>query len=130
MGVNSELEPESPCLHGMSFAHEIRLRREGFDNVENLAHADAIDLAVRCGFPYTQLREWIDQAWLRGRLGEDYDAFWKYTGIGSGDELTAAIGDKEGNILEEFLEKLAAGMPEGYLAKLSVVASLLGKRQT
>ena len=33
-------------LAGMSHAHELRLEREGFDNVENLSNADAVDLAI------------------------------------------------------------------------------------
>ena len=51
-------------LAGMSYSHELRLEREGFDNIENLSSADAVDLAVRTCFSYGQLKQWIDQAWL------------------------------------------------------------------
>ena len=74
-------------LAGMSYTHELRLEREGFDNVENLSHADAVDLAVRTCFSYIQLKQWIDQAWLAARLREDYHSFVWRTGIASSEEL-------------------------------------------
>jgi hypothetical protein len=74
-------------LAGMSYTHELRLEREGFDNVENLSHADAVDLAVRTCFSYIQLKQWIGQAWLAARLREDYPSFVQRTGIESSEEL-------------------------------------------
>jgi hypothetical protein len=74
-------------LAGMSYAHELRLEREGYDNVENLSNADPVDLAVRTCFSYNQSRQWIDQAWLAAHLREDYPDFVRHTGITSGDEL-------------------------------------------
>ncbi|MEO6562364.1 MAG: hypothetical protein ABIN99_04870, partial [Nitrosospira sp.] len=74
-------------LAGMSYAHELRLEREGFDNIENLSGADPVDLAVRTCFTYTQLKQWIDQAWLAAHLREDYPDFVRRTGITSSDEL-------------------------------------------
>ena len=74
-------------LAGMSYAHELRLEREGFDNIENLSNADAVDLAVRTCFSYGQLKQWIDQAWLAAHLREDYPDFVRRTGIASSDEL-------------------------------------------
>ena len=74
-------------LAGMSYSHELRLEREGFDNIENLSSADAVDLAVRTCFSYGQLKQWIDQAWLATHLREDYPEFVRRTGIGSSDEL-------------------------------------------
>ncbi|MEO6563814.1 MAG: hypothetical protein ABIN99_12350 [Nitrosospira sp.] len=74
-------------LAGMSYAHELRLEREGFDNIENLSSADAVDLAVRTCFSYNQLKQWIDQAWLAAHLREDYPDFVRRTGITSSDEL-------------------------------------------
>ena len=70
-------------LPGMSFAHEVRLEREGYDNVENLTHADAVELAVRTGFGYKQLQQWISQATLMQQLGEDYRDFTVATGLTS-----------------------------------------------
>jgi hypothetical protein len=74
-------------LTGMSYAHELRLEREGFDSIENLSHADAVDLAVRTCFSYSQLKQWIDQAWLASHLGEDYSEFAHRTGIATSHEL-------------------------------------------
>ena len=70
-------------LPGMSYAHELRLQREGYDNVENFTHADAVDLAVRTGFSYKQLQDWISQARLMQQLGEDYQDFVRATGLSS-----------------------------------------------
>ena len=75
------------CLLGMSYQHEIRLKREGFDNVENLVNADIIDLAIRSGFYYHQLEQWQSQAKLTTHLGDDYARFRQATSINSVDEL-------------------------------------------
>ena len=74
-------------LLGMSYQHEIRLKREGFDNVENLVSADIIDLAIRSGFYYHQLEQWQSQAKLTTHLGDDYARFRQATSINSVDEL-------------------------------------------
>ena len=74
-------------LAGMSYAHELRLEREGFDNVENLSNADAVDLAVRTCFSYPQLKQWIDEAWLASHLREDYPYFVRRSGLSTGEEL-------------------------------------------
>jgi hypothetical protein len=70
-------------LPGMSYAHEVRLNREGFDNIENLTEADPLELTLRTGFSYGQLKTWISQARLAIRLGADYHVFYKATGIES-----------------------------------------------
>ena len=74
-------------LHGMSYDHEIRLEREGFDSIENFSHADAAGLAVRTGFSYGQLRQWISEAALLAMLREDYAKFVSLTGLSSLEEL-------------------------------------------
>lgn len=74
-------------LAGVSYAHVLRLEREGFDNIENLSHADALDLAIRTGFGYKQLAQWIDDSWLAVHLREDYSEFVKRTGITGREEL-------------------------------------------
>ena len=78
-------------LSGMSLAHEVMLNREGFDNAENLSQADTIDLAIRTGFSYRQLRQWIGQAWLRLHFGQDYDAFVRATGVTTRQEFDEVI---------------------------------------
>ena len=75
-------------LPGMNYYHEVRLGREGYDNAENLANAHPVDLALRTGFGYRQLRTWIGQAWLLAHLGEaDYRALGDATAVTGPDEL-------------------------------------------
>jgi hypothetical protein len=110
-------------LHGVSFAHEIRLNREGFDNIENLVQADALELAVRTGFSFRELSHWIDQGWLRIHLGDDYDAFAKATGITDRSELREFLqhwNGKDG----AGVDRLAAwpGAPAVKIAVLSALA--------
>ena len=74
-------------LSGMSYQHELRLNREGFDNVENFVSADVVDLALRTGFSYQQLNDWKNQARLMCFMGEDYSRFKAATGIGNVAQL-------------------------------------------
>lgn len=77
LGLGQQKYRQTPLssLTGISSAHELRFEREGYDNVENLAHADALDLAVRTGFGYRQLGDWIGEARLRLAMGEDFETF-------------------------------------------------------
>jgi len=70
-------------LIGMSYQHELRLNREGFDNIENFVTADIVDLTMRTGFSYQQLLDWRSQAELIVLLGDDYDRFRQATSIES-----------------------------------------------
>lgn len=109
-------------LHGVSFAHEIRLNREGFDNIENLVQADALELAVRTGFSFCELSHWIDQGWLRVHLGDDYDAFAKATGITDRRELREFLrrwDDKEGPAVDRL-----AAWPAAPAVKIAVLSTL------
>lgn len=74
-------------LIGMSYQKELRLNREGFDNVENFVTADVIDLTIRTGFSYQQLCDWRSQAELIAFLGSDYDKFRQATSIDSVEHL-------------------------------------------
>ena len=98
-------------LAGMSYTHELRLEREGFDNLENLSTADAVDLAIRTCFSYTQLQQWIDQAWLAAHLREDYPDFVRRTGISTSEELRCFLctGESaEANGIEQLVAALTA----------------------
>lgn len=75
------------ALSGMSYSQELRLNREGFDNVENLSKADVVDLAVRTCFSYAQLMQWYGEAWLITHLREDYAHFVRCTGITNREEF-------------------------------------------
>lgn len=89
LGLGPKRYEQTPLgrLAGMNAGHETRLEREGYDNVENLAYADALDLAVRTGFGYRQLRAWIGEARLRSKLGADYDAFVEKTWLRTEDQV-------------------------------------------
>jgi hypothetical protein len=71
-------------LAGMSYSHEVRLEREG---IENFSTADPVSLALRTGFGYRQLAQWVSEAWLAAHLRKDYPEFVRGTGITSADEL-------------------------------------------
>lgn len=96
-------------LAGMSYSHELRLEREGFDNIENLSNADAVDLAVRTCFSYDQLKQWIDQAWLATHLREDYPDFVRRTGIGSSEELRRFLSSCDSAKVDG-IEQLVGGL--------------------
>ncbi len=117
---------ELSSLPGMSYAHELRLVREGFDNVENLSHGNAMDLAVRTGFSYCQLQQWIGQAWLCAHLGEHYDAFAESTGLAGRQDLQEFIKkwQQEGKSPEATFAYVANGNKELEL-KLNALYSLL-----
>jgi len=49
-------------VSGMNISHAYRLEREGVDNVENLAASEPIEIALRTGFPYPQVKTWVGEA--------------------------------------------------------------------
>jgi hypothetical protein len=51
-------------LDGINLYHRARLLDEGVDNIENLAHADLIELLLQTRFPLPTLVDWVDQAIL------------------------------------------------------------------
>jgi hypothetical protein len=113
-------------LPGMSYAHETRLIREGYDNVENLATVRPLDLVLRTGFTHRQVRQWIAQAWLHGHLREDYEDFVKQTGITSADELVEFL-DK-GNVGSATPEEcLSTATGDRYKHKIAALCRLVGK---
>lgn len=116
-------------LAGMSFAHELRLEREGFDNIENFCSADPVSLAVRTGFSYPQLVQWISEAWLATHLREDYAEFVRHTGLSSRDELRLFLSGWD-TALGSAAEFLTSGVPDPALrqslkVKLGALATLL-----
>jgi hypothetical protein len=117
-------------LQGMSLSHEVRLNREGFDNVENLAHADTVDLAVRTGLGFRQLRQWVGQAWLQSHLVGDYASFVRNTGITTRHELADVMQQlmtEAGTTTatDQILETLAGGGGGPTKAKLHAVYCLV-----
>jgi hypothetical protein len=105
------------ALSGMSDDHELRLNREGFDNVENLSNADAVDLSVRTCFSYRQLRQWCGEAWLVTHLREDYAYFVRCTGITSKNELQDFMANYDQSTSEAAVALLVAALVPGDLTE-------------
>jgi hypothetical protein len=117
-------------LAGMSYAHELRLEREGFDNIENFSTADPVSLAVRTGFGYPQLAQWVSEAWLATHLREDYPEFVRCTGVTSRDELQQFLSNWD-VARGDAVEQLAKGMQDSatsqrMMVKLAALGTLLG----
>ncbi len=112
-------------ISGMNINHAVRMEREGFDNAENLACADPIELAMRTGFPYPQVKSWIDEARLLIHLGEkDFPSFVDGTGIRTYDQLCTFVrrwNPKHGSWSEHLAA--ASGKPE-MAAKLDAIVRI------
>lgn len=105
------------ALSGMSDDHELRLNREGFDNVENLGNANAVDLSIRTCFSYTQLKQWCGEAWLITHLREDYAYFVRCTGITSKNELQNFMANYDHSAGEAAVALLVAALVPGDLTE-------------
>jgi len=125
LGPNQYAGTPLSTLAGMSTDHEVRLDREGFDNLENLSHATPIDLAVRTGFDYGQLKQWVEEARLRLHLGKDFDEFADRTGIGTAEELLIYLEAQPDAAVQHLKEILSPKL----FAKLMVVIPLLRREQ-
>lgn len=112
-------------LPGMSYNHEIRLTREGYDNIENLAYANAVDLALRTGFGCRQLNAWIHQARLMDQLGEDYSDFVRITGIRNSHELAQFLGQDSHSEQTPLIDQLTQTMDERLAVKIRIVSTIL-----
>jgi hypothetical protein len=122
-------------LAGMSYSHELRLEREGFDNVENLSNADAVDLAVRTCFSYGQLKQWIDQAWLASHLREDYPYFVRRSSLSTSEELHCFLSACDGSNIDGVQQLVAALSVEpvdgaAWKLRLAALKILLDKNDT
>jgi len=121
-GMKQPEQTETPMsrLTGMSLAHQVRLAREGYDNYENLSHARPVELAVRTGFSYRQLKHWVGEAWLRVHMAPDYETFANLTGIATMDELENCWNDPKSPV--------QTALGAGLLAKTTIVALLIQTR--
>lgn len=113
------------ALGGMSYSHELRLQSEGYDNIDNLAHADPLDLALRTGFAYQQLRQWIGESILRIQLGRDFDAFRAATGIHTSHDFAGFVARWDTQEGEDAYDYLAKATGRAFDAKLRIAGALL-----
>jgi hypothetical protein len=74
-------------VSGMNISHAYRMEREGIDNLENLAASEPIEIALRTGFPYPQVKTWVGEARLRIHLGRHFIPFIERTGIRTYEQL-------------------------------------------
>ena len=58
-------------VRGINIWKEYRLEEEGVENVQNLATADVVELAVKTHYNFRTLIDWIDQSILLARLTDD-----------------------------------------------------------
>ena len=114
-------------LPGMSYAHELRLGREGFDTIENLMHANSLDLAVRTGFSYCQLEQWKGQAWLCGHMRDDYETFMKRTGLTSRQDLRAFKEEWESTARNVSAASQLAGDDASLRVKIEAILTLVDR---
>jgi tetratricopeptide (TPR) repeat protein len=66
LGVGQNRMDELPLslIDGISSFHEVRLRDNGVDNVQNLAAVDIVALLVNSSFSVQEVIDWVDQAIL------------------------------------------------------------------
>ena len=74
-------------VSGMNMSHAYRMEREGIDNMENLACSEPIEIALRTGFPYPQVKTWVGEARLRVHLGRHFIPFVERTGVRTYEQL-------------------------------------------
>jgi hypothetical protein len=58
-------------VRGINIWKEYRLEEEGIENVQNLATADVVDLAVKTHYNFRTLIDWVDQSILLARLTDE-----------------------------------------------------------
>jgi hypothetical protein len=112
-------------ISGTNINHVFRLEREGFDNAENLACADPIELAMRTGFPYVQVKSWIDEARLLIHLGDDFPPFAAGCGIRTYDQL-CTFATRWDPAAGSWSEHLAKASGRDIAAKLDAIVRISG----
>ncbi len=105
-------------LDGINIYHRARLIDEGIENMENLAHADLIELMLQTRIPLATLIDWIDQSILylhvaadTDKVDEDIIKLREY-GLRTATDLEiAAKAARKRTELDEFLSLLNPGEP-------------------
>ena len=105
-------------LDGVNIYHRARLLDEGIENLENLAHADLIELMLTTRIPLATLVDWIDQSilYLHTAGADDEQAdkdagVLRSHGIRTATDLEAAheaAAARNGSAEDEFLGLLGS----------------------
>jgi hypothetical protein len=71
--INQPKQDDLPLqmVRGIDIWKEYRLEEEGIENVQNLATADVLELAVKTHYSLRTLIDWIDQSIMLSRLTND-----------------------------------------------------------
>jgi hypothetical protein len=111
-------------VQGIDMWKEYRLEEEGIENVQNLATAEVVTLAVKTHYNIRTLVDWVDQAILIDRLGEAagkllrekgliagaIDLAWKSPqnneGSLAGAERLAAAAEKDPHAMADLMNNL------------------------
>ncbi len=140
-------------LEGIDLYDRARLEEEGIGNLDNLAHADLVDLMINTSIPSAQLVEWLDQAalYLRahtlaldaaataatreiptpGLKGPDPDLLWhelRDMGIRRASDLFVDVKNELRPQLIELAK--AQGKGDAFVARLNVLANQLTKDES
>lgn len=72
----TSMEEKMPLtnLDGVNLYERARLAEEGIENIENLVHANLIDLMLETRIPLPRLIDWVDQGLLHLHLFEEQEA--------------------------------------------------------
>jgi hypothetical protein len=95
-------------VKGINIWKEYRLEEEGIENVQNLATADAVDLAVRTHYSARTLIDWIDQSIVLARLTSDQVKAMTSQAMGISAIELAAAAPANNNGDKTFANALAA----------------------
>jgi hypothetical protein len=119
-------------LDGINIYHRARLIDEGIENMENLAHADLIDLMLQTRIPLATLIDWIDQSILYLHLAAESTAVdddlkkLRSYGIRTASDLEKAkkcANSRSATQLKRFLGLLN---PNEDVARLETILDTLG----
>jgi hypothetical protein len=125
-GLRGESSLPLSVLPGISYLHELRLQQEGIDNLDNLSHADPVELAIRTRFSLGQLEQWIAEAWMRMHMGKDWQAFFDATGMRDRGELASYLGRfPPENACAAGVEQLLKAVPESLRGKVGLLCTLV-----
>lgn len=99
LGVDRRRADQLPLslLEGISPFHEVRLRDNGIDNVQNLAAADIDHLLINSTFSAQQVIDWVDQAILYLYLDSSTMESFRRAGIRSASDFKDLWNSPEGD---------------------------------
>lgn len=110
LNINKPKQDDLPLqmVRGINIWKEYRLGEEGIENVQNLATADVVDLAVRTHYSLRTLIDWIDQALVLTRLTSDQVKMLSSQAVALSAIELATAAPENSNGDETFAKAMAA----------------------